>query len=69
MLITVIAVLCSISNPTSCHEELVTNSNLSEVTSMSCPVSEAALADWMKTKPQYTLMGWKCVMGQRGKDI
>ena len=65
-MIKVSAVLCSLINPLSCHEETVTDSNFSDVTMQSCMMGMPQLAKWMEDKPMYRLASWKCQLGDRG---
>jgi len=64
-MITVIAVLCSLSSPTSCHEQTVTTSELANVSVRSCLMGAPQLADWMKQHPAERLASWRCVIGQQ----
>ena len=47
-MIKIIAVLCSLSSPANCREQLVTSSDFADVTMQSCVVGAPQLADWMK---------------------
>jgi hypothetical protein len=46
--IKIIAVLCSLSSPASCHEQTVTTSDFAEVSMQSCLMGAPQLAEWMK---------------------
>jgi hypothetical protein len=61
--IKIIAVLCSLSAPTSCHEQTVTTSDYANVSMQSCLMGAPQLADWMRQHPAERLAGWRCVMG------
>lgn len=65
-MIKLIAVLCSLANPVDCHEETVTTSDVTETLNViSCQVGEASLVEWLKLRPQYRLIKWKCQIGDR----
>jgi hypothetical protein len=63
--INIIAVLCSLSSPTNCHEQIVTTSDFSEVTMQSCLMGAPQLAEWMKQHPIERLAAWRCVVGKQ----
>jgi hypothetical protein len=63
--IKIIAVLCSLSSPASCHEVTVTTSDFAEVSIQSCLMGAPQLADWMKEHPAERLAAWRCVIGKR----
>jgi hypothetical protein len=63
--IKIIAVLCSLSSPASCHEQIVTTSELADVSMQSCMVGAPQLAEWMKQHPAERLAGWRCVIGKQ----
>jgi len=66
--IKIIAVLCSLSSPTNCYEQIVTTSDFANVSVQSCLMGAPQLADWMKEHPAERLAGWRCVIGnQRGR--
>ncbi len=65
MSVKVIAVLCALANPTNCHEETVTTSEMSGVSGMGCQMGMVALSEFMRERPQYRLAKWKCQMGDR----
>jgi hypothetical protein len=68
--IKIIAVLCSLSSPTNCHEQIVTTSDFAEVSVQSCLMGAPQLADWMNQHPAERLAAWRCVIGQqRGRGI
>jgi hypothetical protein len=68
--ITVIAVLCSLVSPENCHEQIVTTSDLAEISIQSCLMAAPQVADWMKQHPADRLAAWRCVIGrQDGKGI
>jgi hypothetical protein len=49
--IKIIAVLCSLSSPTSCHEQIVTTSVFADVSMQSCLMGAPQLAEWMNQHP------------------
>jgi hypothetical protein len=61
--IKIIAVLCSLSAPSSCHEQTVTSSDFTDVSMQSCLMGAPQLAEWMRQHPAERLAGWRCVMG------
>lgn len=70
MLVTIVAVLCSLSLPqAACVEEIVMDSNLDPgVTLQGCQMSaQSGIAKWMSESPIYharwRLDRWKCVPG------
>jgi hypothetical protein len=63
--IRIIAVLCSLSSPTDCHEQTVTTSELAEVTMQSCLMGAPQLAAWMTQYPAERLAGWRCMIGNQ----
>jgi hypothetical protein len=63
--IKIIAVLCSLSSPASCHEQLVTTSDFANVSVQSCLMGAPQLADWMKQHPAERLAAWRCVIGKQ----
>jgi hypothetical protein len=68
--IKVIAVLCSLSSPTNCHEQIVTTSDFAEVSMQSCLMGAPQLAEWMKQHPSERLTAWRCVIGkQDGRGV
>jgi hypothetical protein len=62
-MITVIAVLCSLAAPASCHEQTVTTSDFASISAQSCLMGAPQLADWMKQHPAERLAAWRCVIG------
>jgi len=68
--IKIIAVLCSLSSPTNCHEQLVTSSDFAEISVQSCLMGAPQLAEWMNQHPAERLAAWRCVIGkQLGRGI
>lgn len=61
MIMTLVAVLCSLSG--NCHEEIITD----QATFQGCAVhGEVGVAAWLEEHPEYknwTLQRWKCVPG------
>ena len=45
-MIKIIAVLCSLSSPTNCHEQIVTTSDFADVSMQSCLMGAPQLAEW-----------------------
>lgn len=69
-MITIIAVLCSLAAPATCHEQTVTTSNFASVSVQSCLMGAPQIADWMKQHPAERLAAWRCVIGpQEGRGI
>lgn len=69
-MIKIIAVLCSLSSPTNCHEQLVTSSDFAQVSVQSCLMGAPQLAEWMNQHPAERLAAWRCVIGeQNGRGI
>ena len=66
-MIKIIAVLCSLSSPGDCHEQIVTTSDFAEVSMQSCMMGAPQLADWMKEHPAERLAGWRCVIGKQDR--
>lgn len=66
-MIKIIAVLCSLSSPTSCHEQIVTTSGFADVSVQSCHVGAPQLAEWMKEHPAERLAAWRCVIGKQDR--
>ena len=50
-MIKIIAVLCTLSSPENCHEEIVTTSDFADVSLQSCLMGAPQLAEWMKQHP------------------
>jgi len=63
--IKIIAVLCSLSSPTDCHEQVVTTSDFAEISMQSCMMGAPQLAQWMGQHPTERLAKWRCVIGNR----
>ncbi|SFN78112.1 hypothetical protein SAMN05216330_101538 [Bradyrhizobium sp. Ghvi] len=69
-MIKIIAVLCSLASPGSCHEQLVTSSDFAQVSVQSCLMGAPQLAEWMNQHPAERLAAWRCVIGQQnGRGI
>jgi hypothetical protein len=64
--IKIIAVLCSLSPPVSCHEQTVTTSDFADVSMQSCLLGAPQLAEWMNQHPAERLAAWRCVIGKQG---
>ncbi len=62
-MISIIAVLCSLSAPASCHEQTVTTSEFADVSMQSCLMGAPQFAEWMRQHPAERLAGWRCVVG------
>ena len=63
-MIKIIAVLCSLSSPVNCHEQIVTTSDFADVSMQSCLMGAPQLADWMQEHPAERLAAWRCVIGK-----
>jgi hypothetical protein len=63
--IKIIAVLCSLSSPANCHEQIVTTSDLANVSMQSCLMGAPQLAEWMRQYPTKRLATWRCVIGSQ----
>jgi hypothetical protein len=64
-MIKIVAVLCSLSSPVNCHEQIVTTSEFADVSMQSCLVGAPQLAEWMKQHPAERLAAWRCVIGKQ----
>jgi hypothetical protein len=64
-MIKIIAVLCSLSSSTNCHEQVVTTSVFADISVQSCLMGAPQLADWMKQHPAERLAGWRCMIGRQ----
>jgi len=62
-MIKIIAVLCSLSSPADCREQIVTTSDFADVSVQSCMMGMPQLAEWMKQHPAERLAAWRCVVG------
>jgi hypothetical protein len=62
-MIKIIATLCSLISPGTCHDQLVTTSDFADVSLTSCMMGAPQLADWMKQHPADRLAGWRCTIG------
>lgn len=62
-MIRIIAVLCSLTDPTSYHEQTVTTSDFAEISMQSCLMGAPQLAEWMRDHPAERLAAWRCVIG------
>lgn len=65
-MIRIIAVLCSLSSPTNCREQIVTTSDFADVTMQSCLMGAPQLAAWMAQHPAERLAAWRCTIGKQG---
>jgi hypothetical protein len=50
-LIKIIAVLCSLSSPENCHEQIVTTSDFADLSVECCLIGAPQLVEWMKQHP------------------
>ena len=66
-MIKIIAVLCGLSYPANCYEQIVTTSDFADVSMESCLMGAPQLADWMKQHPAERLAAWRCVIGGRDR--
>ena len=64
-MIEIIAVLCSLASPANCREQIVTTSDVAEVSMQSCLMGAPQLAEWMKQHPSERLAAWRCAMGKQ----
>ena len=64
-MIKIIAVLCSLSTPADCREQIVTTLDFADVSVQSCLMGAPQLAEWMKEHPAERLAAWRCVIGKR----
>jgi hypothetical protein len=64
-MIKIIAVLCSVASPENCHEQIVTTSDVADITMHSCMIGVPQLAEWMKQHPAERLAKWRCVIGKQ----
>ena len=64
-MIKIIAVLCSLSSPVNCREQIVTTSDFADVSMQSCLMGAPQLAEWMKQHPAERLAAWRCVIGKQ----
>ena len=64
-MIKIIAVLCSLASPGSCHEQTVTTSDFADVSMQSCLMGAPQLADWMNQHPTERLAARRCVFGKK----
>ena len=62
-MIKIIAVICSLSTG-DCREQIVTTSDVADLSMSSCMVGAPQLAEWMKQFPGYRLEKWRCVIGR-----
>jgi hypothetical protein len=67
VVIKIIAVLCNLSAPTKCYEQVVTTSDFAEISMQSCLTGAPQLADWMRQHPAERLAAWRCVVGKQGE--
>ena len=69
-MIKIIAVLCGLSSPANCHEQIVTTSDFADISMQSCLMVAPQLADSMKQHPAERLAAWRCVIGsQRAGEL
>ena len=66
-MIKIIAVLCSLSSPINCHEQIVTTSDFADVSMQSCLMGALQLAEWMNQHPAERLAAWRCVIGKQDR--
>ena len=65
-MIKIIAVLCNLSSPAICHDQIVTTSDFADVSMQCCLMGAPQLAEWMKQHPAERLAAWRCVIGRQG---
>jgi hypothetical protein len=68
-MIKIIAVLCSLSVPTDCHDEAVASFELTHGPMQPCLIGMPQLASWMRNYPDFRLAGWKCVVAEKREGI
>jgi hypothetical protein len=69
-MITLIAILCSITTPSDCKPFQVTNSDIVNLTMSACMTNVPNLTDWIqRNHPDKRLAGWRCVIGKKAYDI
>ena len=66
-MIEIVAVLCSLSSPATCHEQIVTTSDFADVSMQSCLIGAPQLAAWIGQHPAERLAGWRCVIGKHDR--
>jgi hypothetical protein len=66
-MIKIIAVLCSLAEPSSCHEQVVTTSEFADISVQSCLMGAPQLAEWMQQHPAERLAAWRCVIGAQAR--
>lgn len=66
-MIKIIAVLCNLASPANCHEQIVTTSDLADISMQSCLMGAPQFADWMRQHPAERLAAWRCVIGRQEK--
>ena len=67
-MIRIIATLCHLASPYDCTEKVVTTDAFQPLTLLDC-ANQAALADWMKSFPQYRIANVRCEWGKRGERV
>jgi len=58
--------LCGLSSPTNCREQIVTTSDFADVTMQSCLMGAPQLAAWMAQHPAERPAAWRCTIGGQG---
>ena len=67
-MIRILATLCSLATG-QCHDQIVTTDEWQQPLTMSaCMVGMPALADYMRSFPQYRLQSWRCTIGVPAKE-
>jgi hypothetical protein len=66
-MIKIIAVLCSLSSPANCREQIVTTSDFADVSMQSYLMGAPQLAEWMRQHPAERLAAWRCVIGRQDR--
>ncbi|OKO75998.1 hypothetical protein [Bradyrhizobium sp. AS23.2] len=64
-MIKIIAVLCNLSSPANCHDQIVTASDFADISMQSCLMGAPQLAGWMQQHPAERLAAWRCVIGKK----
>lgn len=61
---TVIAVICSLAEPSVCQEHIVTGPQFQSVSMQECMLGQPQLAEWMKDHPGQYIASWRCSYGE-----
>lgn len=64
-MIVILATLCRLAAPYDCHNQVVTTSEVTEISMGDCMHGMPKLVEWAKAFPAYQLKGWRCIIGKR----